>query len=94
MPALTLALKAEYFAAIKAGAKVFEYRLRTPYWAKRLEGRDYDKLVLTLGYPATKDTARRIELPWYGYHLQKITHPHFGASPVDVYAIRLIDYDH
>jgi hypothetical protein len=89
MNTLTLALKKEYFNAVKTGEKVFEYRQRTPYWVKRLEGRNYERLILTLGYSKATDTSRRIELPWYGYSLQTITHPHFGENPVDVYAIRL-----
>ncbi|WP_346798093.1 hypothetical protein R5M92_04235 [Halomonas sp. Bachu 37] len=51
MATLTLPLKAEYFDAIKAGNKPEEFRLTTPYWRKRLEGRVYDRIELTKGYP-------------------------------------------
>lgn len=84
---LTLPLKAEYFNAIRDGEKPEEFRLVTPYWRKRLEGRSYDGIVLTLGYPAADDTARRLEKPWRGFRQTTITHPHFGPEPVEVYAI-------
>jgi hypothetical protein len=84
---LTLPLKAEYFNAISAGTKPLEYRLRTPYWRKRIVGRAYDHIVLTLGYPSRGDSARRMVLPWRGYREETITHPHFGPEPVEVFAI-------
>lgn len=89
MAKLHLNLKAEYFDQIKAGVKPDEYRLCTPYWTKRLEGRTYDGIVLKKGYPKAGDQDRIIERPWHGYELQKIVHPHFGASPVAVFAIRV-----
>jgi hypothetical protein len=84
---LTLPLKAEYFHAIREGRKIEEYRLVTPYWRKRLVGRTYDRIVLTLGYPRADDASRRIERPWKGAVETKITHPHFGPVEVDVFAI-------
>lgn len=84
---LHLPLKLEYFKQIRDGTKIEEYRLCTPYWAERLEGRDYDQIVLTLGYPTRNEHARRITRPWRGYTIKTIAHPHFGADPVQVYAI-------
>lgn len=84
---LHLPLKKEYFDAIKNGSKPWEYRLVTPYWKKRLEGREYDQIVLTLGYPPSFDTDRRLILPYQGWGLQTITHPHFGTKPVEVFKI-------
>lgn len=84
---LTLALKGEYFDAIKAGAKPEEFRRVTQYWRQRLEGRDYDCIELTRGYPRRDDSSRRLVLPWKGYRLTTITHPHFGPDPVEVFAI-------
>lgn len=84
---LHLALKAEYFDAIRDGSKPEEFRLRTPYWRKRLEGRAYDGIVLTKGYPAADDAERHLERPWNGYRLDTITHPHFGPEPVEIFAI-------
>lgn len=89
MSTLTLSLKAEYFREIKAGEKVEEFRLRTPYWQRRLEGRTFEHVVLTLGYPAADNHERRLVLPWRGMRETTITHPHFGATPVEVYAIRV-----
>ena len=86
---LVLPLKAEYFNAIKAGAKPEEFRLRSPFWRKRLEGKTFDRVVLTLGYPSRSDTERRIVLPWQGLRETTITHPHFGPEPVEVYAINV-----
>lgn len=84
---LTLPLKAKYFNAIKSGEKVREFRLTTDYWRKRLEGREYDRIVLTLGYPKSDDHERRLERPWRGYEVTTITHEHFGDDPVEVFAI-------
>lgn len=85
---LVLPLCAIYFNAIKAGEKPEEFRLRTPYWRKRLERmRAGDRLVLTLGYPPRDDASRRLVVPWAGMREMTMTHPHFGAEPVDVFAI-------
>lgn len=89
---LLLVLKSEYFDAILRGEKTEEFRRVTPYWSKRLEGRTYDGLVLTRGYPPRNDLTRRLELPWRGLTRQTITHPHFGPLPVDIFAIRLAPF--
>ena len=79
---LILPLTADYFRQIAAGTKPKEFRLCTPYWRKRLEGRIFERVVLTLGYPAADEHARRLVLPWRGYRIATITHPHFGEQPV------------
>lgn len=85
---LILPLKGIYFDQIKAGTKLFEYRLRTPYWTKRLEkAATFRRLVLTRGYPPADDTQRRLALPWRGYVNTTIHHEHFGPEPVEVFAI-------
>ncbi len=89
MTDLILPLKREYFEAIRDGSKTEEYRLCTPYWRKRLRYRRFDLVVLTLGYPARDDHARRLVRPWQGYTIKTITHPHFGPDPVRVYAINV-----
>ncbi len=86
---LTLPLKREYFGAIKAGAKEFEYRLVNRYWKGRIEGKHFDRIVLTSGYPKRDDKTRRIERPWRGYDVRWITHPEFGDKLVKVFAIRV-----
>jgi hypothetical protein len=87
MKILYLPLKTRWFNEIKAGTKLEEYRDRTPNWAKKIVGREYDLIVLTLGYPRRDDLERRIVLPWRGYTEKTIHHPHFGPDPIDVYAI-------
>ncbi|MDO9236188.1 MAG: ASCH domain-containing protein [Aquabacterium sp.] len=89
MAKLHLNLKAEYFDQIKAGVKPHEFRLQTPYWCLRLLGKSFDGIVLKKGYPKAGDPDRTIERPWRGIEQQKITHPHFGANPVAVFAIRV-----
>ena len=86
---LRLPLKREYFEQIRDGLKAEEYRIATPYWQKRLEGRTYDGIVLTLGYPSRNDTTRRLEKPWKGFTMKTVTHPHFGHRPVKVFAINV-----
>lgn len=89
MADLVLPLKAEYFQAILEGAKPEEFRLRTPYWRRRLEGKTFNKIVLTCGYPKRDDHSRRLTLPWRGYRVTMIKHSHFGTEPVEVYAINV-----
>ena len=51
MPAkLHLNLHREFFAQIAAGTKRTEYRDRSPYWRRRLEGRHYDVILFRNGY--------------------------------------------
>ncbi|MCR7874499.1 ASCH domain-containing protein, partial [Pseudomonas aeruginosa] len=93
MATLTLPLQRQYFEAIRDRRKPLEYRLVTPYWRKRLEGRTYDAIELTCGYPKRDDKARRITLPWKGYTIiENFTHPHFGPDPVTVFAINVAHY--
>ena len=84
---LTLPLKGQYFDEIKALTKPEEFRLVTPYWKRRIEGRTYKAILLTRGYPSRSDAERRMFRPWRGYSVQTITHPHFGPDPVQVFAI-------
>lgn len=89
MSTLHLPIKGEYFDQIKAGTKPEEFRLANDYWRKRLVGRTYDRIELTRGYPKRGDTERRLVLPYRGYRLTTITHPHFGDEPVEVFAINV-----
>ena len=88
MADLHLNLKGIYFAEIKAGTKLFEYRLRSK-WERRLAGKSFDRVWIKYGYPANDNAERILERPWMGYELQVITHPHFGSEPVEVLAIRV-----
>ena len=91
---LTLNLKSEYWRDILWGRKVWEYRLVTPYWTRRLKDergryRTFKGIMLCRGYPATEEWERRIWRKWRGVKRMIITHPHFGPDPVQVYAIRV-----
>lgn len=86
---LTLSVKGVYFDQMAEGTKVEEFRLVTDFWRKRLEGRGYDKLVITKGYPKAGDSSRRLEFSWNGFERRTLQHPHFGPNPVEVYAISL-----
>lgn len=87
MAKLFLSLKSEFFDAIKAGTKTEEYRQVNPYWSKRLEGKTFESIVLTKGYPRADDMERRIERPWRGFTTKDIQHPFFGPGIYRVYAI-------
>ena len=89
MKTLYLPLKREYFEAVKAGTKQIEYRLYNNYWRKRIEGKAFDRIVLTLGYPKKTDTARRIVRPWRGYEIIPFKHKHFGNKRMAMFAIKV-----
>lgn len=92
MAKLQIAVKNEYFVAMKAGEKLEEYRLANAYWVKRLFQPDgkpeqFDCVVITDGYPKSDDHDRILTFEWRGFTRKTITHPHFGRDPVEVYAI-------
>jgi ASC-1-like (ASCH) protein len=87
MTELVLHLKREYFDAIKSGKKKMEFRLRTPYWQKRLVNRKYDTIRLMCGYPKQDDMENQIVRRFKGYRPMIIKHPHFGKNPVRVFGI-------
>ena len=90
--ALTLNLNGIYFDAIARGEKVEEYRLANAYWRKRL-ARSYETIVLLRGYPKGGGILgeTRIELPWRGFEVKTLEHPHFGPNPVEVFALKLAE---
>ena len=89
MANLQLAVNGEYFDQMKSGEKTEEYRLVTSFWSKRILARNYDRLIITRGYPKRDDASKRIEVPYAGYEVKVITHPHFGPDPVKVFAIKV-----
>ncbi|EKY6769482.1 ASCH domain-containing protein [Escherichia coli] len=89
MANLQLAVKGEYFDSMIRGEKTEEYRLCNDYWNKRIMFREYDRLIITKGYPKRDDFSRRIDVPYDGYEIKTITHPHFGDKPVKVFAIKV-----
>lgn len=60
---LHLTLHRRWFDAIARGEKKAEYRLLKPYWAKRLDGREYDEIHFRNGY-ASDAPFMRVE--WVG----------------------------
>ena len=89
MANLQLAVNGEYFDQMKRGEKVEEYRLVTSFWSRRILARKYDRLIITRGYPKRDDLSKRIDIPYDGYEVKVITHPHFGPDPVKVFAIKV-----
>lgn len=96
MASLQLAVKGEYFDAMMRGEKTEEYRLYNEYWRNRLIcgawkdfPRQFDRLIITKGYPRKDDASRRIDVKYNGYEIKTITHPHFGDKPVKVFAIKV-----
>ncbi|EON5964072.1 ASCH domain-containing protein [Escherichia coli] len=89
MANLQLAVNGEYFDQMKSGEKTEEYRLVTSFWSKRILARNYDRLIITRGYPKRDDASKRIDVPYAGYEVKVITHPYFGPYPVKVFAIKV-----
>ncbi|MGL5624886.1 ASCH domain-containing protein [Cetobacterium sp.] len=94
MKILTLNLKREYFEQIKSGIKTEEYRVCTPYWQKRLEGKSFDKIIIKLGYPKNSEIEKILEFKYLGYEIKTIKHKLFGNDPVKVYAIKVEQDNH
>lgn len=84
---LHLHVKTCFFNAIKSGEKKKEYRLDNEYWRKRLIGRDYDGILIYNAY--LPGDHNRIAMPFVGWVLETITHPHFGPEPVRCFAIHV-----
>lgn len=89
MSTLYLAVKKCWFDEMKAGTKTEEYREMTPHWIKRLSGKNFKTVVITLGYPPKNNLERRLVFPWHGYDVKSIQHPHFGNRRIMVFAIKL-----
>ena len=86
---LVLNLKKEYFEEIKKGRKKEEYRLCTPYWKKRIEGKSFDRIIIKLGYPKNSETDKILKFKFTGYEKKLLKHKEFGDQIVEVYAIKL-----
>lgn len=89
MTDLILPVRRKWFEQIKAGTKTEEFRLHNPYWRKRLIGREYDRVIIQLGYPPKSDDSRRIVFPWNGYRVATIMSPEWGDVAQRVFAITL-----
>ena len=65
---LHLNLYRKYFDAIANGTKTIEYRDKTDYWKKRIEGREYDIIKFRNGY--AKDAPTML-VEYKGYNIGK-----------------------
>lgn len=86
---LILHVRKEYFNKIKNGEKKFEYRLFNDYWKKRLDNKEFDNVIIQLGYPKVSEKDKTLKFKYQGYKIEKIKHKEFGAKPVKVFAIKL-----
>ena len=65
---LHLNLYRKYFDQIAEGTKTIEYRDKTDYWKKRIEGREYDIIKFRNGY--AKDAPTML-VEYKGYNIGK-----------------------
>ena len=89
MSDLVLNVRERWFRDIESGVKTEEYRELKPYWAKRLEGKTYDNVIIRLGYPKKGDSERQIVFPWTGYQIKHVISDEFGGEEKSVFAIYL-----
>jgi hypothetical protein len=86
---LVLHLEKEYFEQIARGKLTEAYRLRTPYWERRLIGQKYENVRLLCGYPKRGEKPRELVRKFKGWRPVIVNHPDFGSEPVRVFAIDL-----
>lgn len=84
---LHLHLKYEHFDDIASGKKPKEYR-DADKWKKRLDSKNYVAIRLYRGFQKVAANTV-IDVPYLGYELETITHPHFGNVPKLVCAINI-----
>lgn len=83
---LFLILKKKYFDQIKSGQKTEEFRLLTPYFVKRLVGRQYDSIIFQNGYAKTSP---RLTVEYLGYDIRNVKQEFFGNDEVSVFVLKL-----
>ena len=84
---LHLHLRFEYFDAVAQGCKPKEYR-DAEKWQKRLDAKKYAWIRLYRGFQKVANETI-IDLPYRGYELETIIHPHFGNVAKLVCAIHV-----
>jgi hypothetical protein len=72
MKDLILILKKRFYNEIKAGTKKWDYRIATPEWKSRLEGKDgeekgFNGILCKMGYPKKGDPEKELRRPWKGF---------------------------
>lgn len=86
MKRLHIIIKSVYLNQIISAEKIFEYRLITPYWIKKLVGKNYDYIEFQAGYSSK---SKRIKIEYLGYEITTIKHDFFGNDEVSVFKIKL-----
>ena len=61
---LRIPCTADWFRRVKNGEN--DYRPTTSYWCKRIDGKIFDTITFTLGYPKADDADRHYVIPFYG----------------------------
>lgn len=84
---LHLHLRFQYFDAIVRGEKVFEYR-DAAKWQNKLDSKNYERIRLYRGFEKVSDDTI-IDIPYRGYKIETIVHPHFGNVPKLVCSIHV-----
>lgn len=79
MPCLVIRVSRFWFDQIASGSKTEDYRAIKPFWTVRLEGRQYDSVLVTNGYGLERP---RLVADYGGYDVTAL-----HGTPV--YAIRL-----
>jgi hypothetical protein len=72
MKDLILILKKRFYNEIKSGEKKWDYRIATPEWKSRLEGKEgeekaFNGILCKMGYPKKGDTEKELRRHWKGF---------------------------
>lgn len=86
MKDLFIIIKKKYLEEIKNGIKSEEFRTITPYWTKRLVGKEYRNIIFQAGY---KPDCERLTVSYQGFTIKTIQHDFFGSNQIEVYAIKV-----
>lgn len=82
--ALFLILKRKWFDLIKSGEKTHEYRDVKPYWIKRIEGKNWSRVIFANGYKKDR------ELMMFSIdNISITTHPNHLGDIGEYYDIKL-----
>jgi hypothetical protein len=84
MRILHMTIKKKWFDQIAAGVKPEEFREIKPYWAKRLEGKQYDRIIFRNGYSLDSPS---MAVEYHGYTRKVITWE--SGVIEEVFALRL-----
>jgi hypothetical protein len=91
---LIIPVKGIYFDQIAAGTKFHEFRLQTPFWTKRLEGRTYRHVVMTRGYPTGGGLEGETRLPRVWADLDRRTNERDVALASGIWIGRRTSLEH